>query len=164
MTPMTHERYIVVLTTSWGPKHGGINSFNYDLTLALPGVLSEHGVICVTLNAPQRDITRALRDGVTLISLGRNVGEFNTRWWEEISRAIQTKTSLSKIDWWVGHDIKSGDIAFELMHRTKVGGVALIMHMFYDDYAFQKHPSPRNQEDTFKDNLMLLGQRTRLLP
>lgn len=140
---MVKKRYIVVLATAWGPKHGGMNSFNYDLCRALPTILAEHQVVCVTLAASQGDEEDAAASGVKLISLQRDHDDVFDRSWSQQVVAIINSFGIvvSDVDWWIGHDVKSGELALDLARDTKKGHSALVMHMSYDDYAHVKHTS-----------------------
>lgn len=141
MFETTHERAIVVLATAWGPRYGGINSFNLDLCCALPAVLARHRVICVCLTASETNVREAASSGVTLISLNRKFDhEFDPAWSDQVRTLVSQTVELSSVDWWIGHDVKSGELALAMTKNANRGKSALIMHMSYDDYQYAKHP------------------------
>src|SRR5205823_1761660 len=108
------DRRIIVLATAWGPRYGGINSFNYDLCCALPEILAEHDVVCVALSASDADMNDAAAANVTLVSLGREHDhEFEPSWCDQVCALLSSTISLETIDWFIGHDIKSGELALE---------------------------------------------------
>jgi hypothetical protein len=62
---------IVFVATAWGPRHGGINAFNQDLTCAVArGAPAGLEVMCVVLHATREDVEEAALRGVRLVSLG----------------------------------------------------------------------------------------------
>jgi hypothetical protein len=64
------NRALIVLATGWGPKHGGINSFNYDWVRAF-GVAygPQMNVLCVVPTACPEDRKEAKRSLVDLFGL-----------------------------------------------------------------------------------------------
>jgi tetratricopeptide (TPR) repeat protein len=97
-------------------------------------------VLCVALNAPAIDRKEAASSEVTLISLDRpKDDEFKPDWSTEVSAAIEAAAPSLSVDWWVGHDVKTGPIAVEMARHNANGNSAVIMHMSYDSYLFVKH-------------------------
>jgi hypothetical protein len=47
---------------------------------------------------------------------------------------------LASVDWWIGVDVKSGELALAMARHSNRGKSALIMHMSYDDYQYARHP------------------------
>jgi tetratricopeptide (TPR) repeat protein len=133
-------RLLVILATAWGSKYGGINSFNYDLCCALPSVLQSHRILCVTLSASKEEIAGAANQGVELIGLGRDLDrEFSLEWTDQVIGFLSAQIPVTNVDWWIGHDVKSGEFATAIARRIKSGKSVLIMHMSYDDYQYVKH-------------------------
>jgi hypothetical protein len=61
---------VVLLATAWGPKAGGINTFNMDLARGLRAALGDAGrVICVVPSADAAASRSARDSGVTLASV-----------------------------------------------------------------------------------------------
>ena len=59
---------IVFIATSWGTRYGGINSFNYDLCVALAKLKElDLSIICIVNEGTASDIQDAHRLGVALI-------------------------------------------------------------------------------------------------
>src|SRR5688572_27066789 len=106
---------IVLITNAWGPKHGGINSFNTDFAKALSGVLAPHTLVtCVVMNATEDEVKDAAKTGVRLLSIGAEDSER-----VDESRAINVleavrRDGANEVLWWVGHDVISGGAAVAL--------------------------------------------------
>jgi tetratricopeptide (TPR) repeat protein/glycosyltransferase involved in cell wall biosynthesis len=137
---------IVVLATAWGPKLGGINSFSCDLCCALSPILSRHTVVCIALKASDTEVSEAADSGINLLSLHRDTGtEFASDSWEGvISCLASSMVPLSSVEWWIGHDVKSGPLALEMARRTGRARAAVIMHMSYGHYQYAKHPGSQS--------------------
>lgn len=135
------KRYIVVLATAWGPRYGGINSFNYDLCRALPSTLADHRVVCLTLDGTATDESDAAGVGVKLISLERPHDDvFDRSLCQQVLAILESHEIHARdVEWWVGHDLKSGELALDLAAATRKSQSAVIMHMSYADYAYAKH-------------------------
>src|SRR5580698_2558496 len=147
----TERRYVVVFATAWGPRHGGINSFSHDLCCVLPSVLADHSVVCVTLSASSDDIHEAGLSGVTLVHLNRDHDdEFKSVWADAVYSVLSQQLPLACVEWWIGHDVKSGELAIEMSRRAKGGKTAVIMHMSYDDYQYAKHPGSDSAVNSVK--------------
>lgn len=131
---------IVFLDTSWGVKHGGINAFNMDLCIACAKVLKdEYNVICVVTHAKPEEIASATKDGVTIISLFdayKAEDKLDSSWADKIWRQLKSKNLT--VEWWVGHDIKSGEVANLMPQISGQGSSAVIKHMSYIDYVTLK--------------------------
>jgi len=142
----TDAPFIVIFATAWGPKFGGINSFNCDLCCALSAILSRHKVVCVSLQASPTEVLEAADSGVTLLSLHRDKEtEFVAEWWEDVtSKLASSKVPPPSVEWWIGHDVKSGPLALEMARRTGRSRAAVIMHMSYGHYQYAKHPGSEN--------------------
>ncbi|HYO70180.1 MAG TPA: tetratricopeptide repeat protein [Archangium sp.] len=130
---------IVLITNAWGPKHGGINSFNTDFAKALSAVLTPHTrVTCVAMQATAEDVEDAAKAGVKLLSLEVKDSERVDK-----SRAINVLDAVRSNDtgevlWWVGHDVISGGAAVALPTKAGQGRSAVIHHMSYFDYTAYK--------------------------
>ena len=143
---------LVIFTDAWGPKYGGINSFNMDFAKALGMLLSPSvRVICVVLECNADEVTDAARHKVTLVSIGRSKdhGLF------EASRAADVVEVLNKIEpqlsvlWWVGHDTVTGELAVRVKKQSQQGKSAVIHHMSYIDYFSYKHGVGQKAQDKF---------------
>lgn len=130
---------IVLITNAWGPKHGGINSFNTDFAKALSLVLAPHTqVTCVVLDATAEEVVDAAKHGVRLLSLGIKGAER-----VDESRALNVLDAVrqdgtDEVVWWVGHDVISGAAAVALPKLADEGRSALIHHMNYVAYTGYK--------------------------
>lgn len=141
----TPDRSIVVLATAWGPRFGGINSFNFDLCLALSRVLRRHRVVCVVPSASEAEVIAAMSSGVTLITLGAGPAvDDPVALSGAVAAVVAAHIPLASVDWWLGHDAKTGPLAVALAGHSNAGRAATIMHMSYDDYAYVKQSGNPN--------------------
>lgn len=145
---------IIFIATNWGPKHGGINSLNYDICKNLGfSILRKDLLIdCVVSNATNEDILEAKKFNINLISLELDI-QFDTS--KAIIEKIEKIVTDSNVQfyWVVGHDIftsthaKLIKIAIEANTKNRCINVS-IHHMDYSAYeGFRKRP---NEEITAK--------------
>lgn len=129
---------IVLLTTAWGRKHGGVNAFNEDLCVALAARLGRGGnVYCAVVGPTGHEIADAASRGVTLIPINKSkAGEFDETWAHYVLSWMKAERPGQEIDWWVGHDVVSGEAA--LYGAGVQGRAALIHHMNYHAYQVFK--------------------------
>jgi tetratricopeptide (TPR) repeat protein/glycosyltransferase involved in cell wall biosynthesis len=131
----------MLLATAWGPKHGGINAFNFDFATALAEVVGTGGkVFCSAFRPSADEISNARAKNVHLLSIDRppeNPG-YDKSWALDIWRAFSAENPNVQIDWWVGHDVTTGWAAVEGPSVATNGQSALIMHMNYADYQAYK--------------------------
>jgi glycosyltransferase involved in cell wall biosynthesis len=137
---------IAFLASAWGPRHGGINSFNADLALATAKAISERSmeVICVTAESvTDHELREARRFGVHLVTAAiRNSEHWGSGDTEAILGALQPAGESPNVLWWVGHDVITGEAAIALSQRAG-GQCAVINHMSYIDYAGYRHGASR---------------------
>ena len=79
--------------------------------------------------------------GVTLVPIGRpgETGAFDRSWAHDVWEKFQQRFPDTSIDWWVGHDVTSGEAALKGPEVAGAGRTALIMHMRYLQYQAVKH-------------------------
>src|ERR1044072_1019836 len=132
---------IVVIATSWGRRHGGINSFSTDLCMALAEIAQRHRVVCVALSADDADRADAASADVALLTLHLDVNSApDQRWTSQVFGALAA-ASISTVDHWVGHDAITGELAVSCAQDCKQGKATVLMHMSYADYLYAKHPA-----------------------
>jgi len=127
---------LLILATAWGPKHGGINSFNLDFAVALAKVLgNKHKLFCVVLDASPEESRRASEEGVNLVNLDEDPSSnrYDESWAYKIQDELKKKHKIEKIDHWIGHDAVTGKAAVKGSKLTG-GKSSLIMHMNYGAY------------------------------
>lgn len=128
---------VIFIATGWGPKAGGINSFNYDLCLALSRLSREKNdirVYCLSRGASDEEIAEAGKNGLTVINTCADLsGE------DSAGNAISLLKSCCAGIFegggrvWAGHDIKTGFLAKAC--AAAAGGKAFLFHhMNYDAY------------------------------
>jgi len=129
-----HIRF-VTFATAWGPALGGVNSFNRDFAVALAKAL-ECRIACVVPGASDADVQDAREGGVALLRIGSKPQEE----FDVASASLVTKLEdFSQVEYWIGHDILTGEFASKVRAAAQRGRLALIMHQSYDDYAAVKH-------------------------
>ena len=95
----------------WGPKHGGINSFNMDLAVGLANFLGDQGkVFCAAFSPALRDIADAGNKHVRLLKIDQPVESpaYDPSWALDVWHRFKGKNPEEQIDWWVGHDVTTG--------------------------------------------------------
>lgn len=133
------RKSIVFLATAWGPRLGGINSFNMDLAVAIAALLgSSYDVYCVVLEYVNGDIENAKELGVELLPLNVADDRYDEHRAFETWEKLRVKKSDINVEWWVGHDVISGVAANALPEIAGQGRSAVINHMSYIDYCAYK--------------------------
>ncbi|MGC4031643.1 MAG: hypothetical protein QM754_07910 [Tepidisphaeraceae bacterium] len=130
---LPRRRVVVILATGWGPMFGGINSFNQDFCLAIGELIGRvDRVICLT--SPCGDDQRMAAElmGVELITLTKFdlVASDKT---VALSESVLRANGVDRIDLLIGHDVKTGPLAFALRERFG-GSVAVFHHMSYGSF------------------------------
>lgn len=133
---MHPKKILISFCTRWGPRFGGINSFNQDLLTALAGVtFRDAEICCVVLSATTEDIALAASAQVQLISLNEVSDVFSEAFeatvWDLLCQRYCELNDQEKV--WLGHDRITGSIA--LSAAEKRGGRSLLIHhMSYASY------------------------------
>jgi glycosyltransferase involved in cell wall biosynthesis/tetratricopeptide (TPR) repeat protein len=151
------KKTLIVLATAWGPKHGGINSFNYDFVNALGVAFHDKvDVFCVVPNATAAEIKEARHSFVTLVRPENPPqGEIlEASYAAEIVRRLGDVVDANTV--WIGHDLFTGEAAVEAAAQTR-SRAALLNHMSYLAYkafqsgsAQQAHEKSRRQQAMFE--------------
>jgi len=134
--------HVVLLSTGWGPKHGGINSFNTDFANALGEVLApKTPVTCVVLEATREESDDAKRKRVNLLQVGKspNHSYFEPSRSHDVVRALKSAGITIEPTHWIGHDIITGELANAMPETMGCGSSLAIHHMNYEAYASVKH-------------------------
>jgi len=132
---------VVVIATSWGRRHGGINSFSTDLCVALAAIADHHCVVCVVLSADDADRADAESAGIVLLPLHLNSdGPADHRWTSHVFGALAA-VNITAVNHWVGHDAITGELAVCCARDSKQGKATVLMHMSYPDYLYAKYPA-----------------------
>ena len=125
----------VTFATAWGSAHGGINSFNRDFCCALAACLT-CGVACIVPAASSEERGDAASQGVVLLPIGSDPKEaFDGG----SATRVLALTDLTGVEYWIGHDIVTGEFAAKVMNLAARGQLAAIMHQSYEAYAEVKH-------------------------
>ncbi|SMQ81262.1 Glycosyltransferase involved in cell wall bisynthesis [Bacillus sp. OV166] len=134
-------KQLVFISTGWGSKHGGINSFNYDLCLHTAKLLEGYFEIVCVVQDPEFDSSS--------ISLPENlflIKSYEGEESERIIRNIKSETRFGEPFIWIGHDVKTGQIAIECANKTGKEGV-VFHHMNYSAYStYQSGDARRTQK------------------
>jgi glycosyltransferase involved in cell wall biosynthesis len=132
---------IVFLASAWGPRHGGINSFNADLVSATARSLLDCSLecICVTADIPgNQEMVHAKSCGVDIIQHAIRDPEYWTSHDADSIHKDLLRRGKGQITWCVGHDTITGEAAVALAQHAG-GRAAVIHHTSYIDYASYKH-------------------------
>ncbi|MBE9126226.1 MULTISPECIES: glycosyltransferase family 4 protein [unclassified Coleofasciculus] len=156
---------LVFFATAWGSRHGGINSFNYDLCEALAKLLAEPGhpnlkVVCIVNEGKYAEVEEAKSLGVELIVIPHQAEptlDIN-------SVSSQLKGCEIKPVYVLGHDVHTGLRAIKLSEHINVP-VAVFHHMDYRAYKPFQGKNDKNlisrQENILKkaDTVFAIGPK-----
>jgi hypothetical protein len=133
---------LVTLATAWGPRFGGINAFNVEMTRSL-GIHPDRvcDLICVVPQASTADFDDARRHSVTLLVLvegGSGPGELPASLAPTVLRRLQSMQPQTSAFVWLGHDDKTGPLALALRAMALGSKAALVHHMAFGAYQHHK--------------------------
>jgi hypothetical protein len=118
-----HHIPLVILATAWGPKFGGINAFNEELTRSL-GIMPDRAyeLICVVPRATDAEVAEAARScWVRLVAFGdvKKDGELHAEMAAHVLGALGLATQHLSRTVWLGRDDESGllEINGDQKHR-----------------------------------------------
>lgn len=119
---------VVFFADEWGFSKGGINVFN-KLLCETMGDIKDAKVLCVSINVTQDEIDEANKKGVQLVNASTM----------DFSNAISIVKNLKKYIedervFFIGHDVKTGDIAIKCRNELSGSKCAIIHHMAYAEY------------------------------
>ena len=144
---------IVVFATAWGARYGGINSFNYDLCIALANHLkSEHSnlsLVCILgeENSTENEINATQSSGIELhVIPGNNNSELDKKVIIPFLEGSNIKPVCV-----LGHDVYTGRRAIDLARHYSVP-VAVFHHMDYSTYKPQERAAIKHQENILKES------------
>jgi tetratricopeptide (TPR) repeat protein len=126
---------VAIIATAWGSRFGGINSFSTDMCCALARVLSTHKILCICSNPSKGDLKQAEAADVEILAVAPD-NDFDAK--SVLSAVVEREFEKNGIEWWIGHDAVTGQIALECA-KASSARCAVIMHMSYDDYSYVKH-------------------------
>jgi hypothetical protein len=141
-----HPIPLVILATAWGPKFGGINASNEELTRSL-GIKPDRAYepICVVPRATETEVAEAAHScSVRLVVLGdvTKDGELPAEMAAHVLQALNLSAQQQSRAVWVGHDDKSGPLAVALRDLCVGSNAVLIHHMAFGAYQdFKKSNS-----------------------
>lgn len=149
---------IVFFASDWGYKHGGINSMNRDITVAVSEVVGDSlDVVCIVLRANAADIEDARSSGVQLIPLQSTTSSrFEEHRADEIIRRVKSELG-SEVAWWIGHDVITGNVATAVCAAASKGKCALFHHMNYDAYISYKVGNTSKSREKVESQRTLLS-------
>lgn len=136
------KNIILFVATAWGPKHGGINSFNKVFCIELAKYIKknklDYEVYCIVYNTKEEDYHEASKNGVTLISLNEEDEKSvfsGEKYGQRIYKKLQVDEKLALVKYVILHDIITGDLFYHqnIFHTSKPKWVA-IHHMHYNEY------------------------------
>ncbi|WP_340124190.1 tetratricopeptide repeat protein [Methylobacter svalbardensis] len=134
---------LIALATGWGPKHGGINSFNYDFLRGFGGAFGKYvHIFCVVPAAEAKDFKEAKDSLVKLIPFEQPPTSEKLE--QSHAAEIISLLEAENIDYnqavWLGHDLFTGAAAVAGAQQTNSRS-AVIHHMSYAAYESYKSGS-----------------------
>lgn len=155
MTQRTKK--LIAFATAWGTRFGGINCFNSDLLKAVAAAyFKDMHTVCVVLHATPAEVQDALRNQVSLVSLGlegqKALGnELEPLAWDRLQAILGAWATVDTV--WLGHDRITGAIAVQAA-QARGGQSALIHHMSYERYEdFAENSATANGKEFEQRNL-----------
>lgn len=154
---------LIALATAWGPKHGGINSFNRDLLRAFGIAFHESvRVICVVPHSDEAAQEEASSASVELreMAILAQVERFEAVHAAEIVAGLGDVITPETV--WLGHDSFTGAAAVEAARKTNTHA-AVIHHMSYGSYkGFQSGSSQQAEKKIGEQRAIFSDARYRL--
>jgi hypothetical protein len=137
-----HNTPLVILATAWGPKFGGINAFNEEMTRSL-GIKADpaYDLICVVPRATEIQVVEAARScHVRLVVLGEVAedGKLPAELADAVLSELNFSAQQKRSAVWVGHDDKTGPLAIALRDLYAGSRAVLIHHMAFRAYEDRK--------------------------
>jgi glycosyltransferase involved in cell wall biosynthesis len=127
---------VVFLASAWGPRHGGINSFNLDLIISFAKVVRDSSVECICFTSDRPTSADASEASAHRIKLD-SIDVANPAHWTRYDADRINEHPLLKdrrdLTLCVGHDAITGEAAVAL--ASCCGGRSVVInHMSYVDY------------------------------
>lgn len=133
---------LIFLATGWGSKYGGINSFNTDLVTNLAKILpSNYKIYCAVFNIEYGEVESAKRNNVHLLHIEQRQDILSPPS-DNLITEILLKNVQEKIEWIIGHDIKTGQYAIKVSKSISGSKTVVINHMDYRAYNVYKNLDP----------------------
>jgi len=130
---------LVFIATAWGPKYGGINSFNAELCKAFPTILpkTSYTIFCFCDEVSGKDMEYCKNNGIQLYQIDKDEKDE----YEQAAEIISTikKNGNFEVAWWFGHDVITGDLAKYCKDLASKGQLAIFHHMNYLGYSGFKY-------------------------
>lgn len=143
------KKLLISIATGWGPRHGGINSFNFDFLRSFKAAYLDVSVICIVPRGSAEEKQEAAQHGINLQNLPYEpVSELLD---ESMAKAVMAELSgelgSSEIVF-LGHDVFTGGLANELAKLSNARS-AVVHHMSFETYkSYEKGSSVKAQEKT----------------
>ena len=130
---------IVFVTSAWGSRLGGVNAFNTDLTLATAQLAGPSvSVGCAVLSGAGADLQQAAGERVRLVALASSGAPGEETWKADQAHSlVDACGDLAPVDWWVGHDLVSGEVCLAAAQLTG-SKAAIVQHTNYPAYGSVK--------------------------
>ncbi|MEO0644744.1 MAG: glycosyltransferase family 4 protein [Bacteroidota bacterium] len=153
------KKSIIVFSSSWGSRHGGIDSFNYDLCIALANLLVSRNwdlsVVCI-LNEAGNSTGNEMRAADSL-GIKRYAMPYSNDS-ESDREVIVPFLSGSKIMpvCTVGHDVHTGQRAIDIAKHYNILP-AVFHHMNYRAYKYKNEKSIKQQENVLRNSAVVFA-------
>ena len=157
MTDQKTKNVILVVATAWGPKHGGINSFNKAFCIELAKYIKEkkldYEVYCIVYDINVKDYQEASKNDVTLIGLQEKDEKSvfsGEKYGQHIYKELQKVNKLDFVKYVILHDIITGNLFYHKnIFPTSKPKWAAIHHMHYLEYIHLY--GQKKEDEKFKD-------------
>lgn len=136
------KNIILFVATAWGPKHGGINSFNKTFCVELAKYIKQnkldYEVYCIVYDINIEDYQEASKNDVTLINLHEKDEKSvfsGKEYGQRIYKELEKVNKLALVKYVILHDIITGDLFCHknIFHSSEPKWAA-IHHMHYNEY------------------------------
>lgn len=123
------NKTICIFATRWGAHFGGINVFNREMCIGIKQFKSSLNLVCIVHDLTNEEESDARNHGINLLKVKEN------------SHPIEIIETLNRSqyfpEYWIGHDIYTGDLATGCSKIT-ISYSAVVSHFDYEYYASYK--------------------------
>lgn len=154
---------IISLSTYWGSRFGGVNSFNQSFVTALAKTYPNHQFLNISLDASHKQLAELDQIGnlsaITATSKATYIdgapAAIDDQSRKLLIDALTSATENDRDFILVGHDIYTGPFAIDIADRLRSDQrnhvrLAIVRHVDFADY--QPHDLGRDQTDIYKRN------------
>ena len=153
---MQKKQCLIFISTGWGKKYGGINTFNAEICKALKSILPEYyHIICICPEVDQNTFIESTK---------HNIEIYYTKKFDKHDDVVNDilfflkSKKYNNISWWVGHDVTTGFIAHRCKIESHKGKLAIFHHMSFINYTGFKHKNGKSVIDRSNEQRDILSK------